>query len=726
MAKKKSADEELLQRIKDRQQMAADAGQDQRKQSLADLNFCDVEKQWPDDIKAQRDSEGRPCIVVDRLTPFVNQLTNEQRQNRQSIKVAPVDDGGDEETAEVIQGLIRHIEYSSNADVAYDRACLAQIRMGFGYFRVYSDYCDPESFDQDIKIGSIANPFMVYFDPSSILPDGSDAEWAMIAEDMSAAEYKKTYPDSQLANATPVTWESIGDEAPEWIVKDENTCRVVEYFEKTRKPIKLVRLDTGKVVKCTDGSAKIGEPYDEGIAQDIRDSFITITRWIKANAIEILESSEWPGKWIPIIPVYGQELIVNGKVMYSGIIRQMADIQRMHNYWKSAQTEAIALAPKAPWIASQAAIAGYEDTWKSSNRRNLAVLPYNDKDESGNPIEKPYRDVQEPAIQAITMAIAGTEEDFKATTGMYDPSLGNRGSADQSGRAIAQLQRQGQVGNFHFQDNLSRSLRHLGRIILDLLPHYYDGARVIRIIGADEASQTVKINQPTGEKDPKTGIDKVFDLTTGTYDVVVSAGPSYATKRQENLDIMLKLLHEVPQLGQIAADLIVSQMDTPIAKELSERFKMALPPQFHARDGQEPIPPQIQAHMQQMQQQEQQYEAALHDAMKQIEDLKSERDIKTKDMQTKLEIAAINAETSITVAEINGKSKVELAAFQGHLDRMQAGLDALVAQTQLGMSQNHEADLQASDQEHQMAMASMPSPEPNEESGPTAGGEPNA
>lgn len=661
---------DILGEARTRFKQAAQAENEQRERSFDDLKFCDPESQWPEDIRHQRDAEGRPCLTVDRLTPFIHQIVNENRQARPQPQVNPVSDGADKETAEIFQGMIRHIMYHSNGDVALDTAYESMVRCGVGYFRVLTDYADEAGFEQDILVKRIANPFLVYADPTFSEPDGSDMEWAFVTSYLPASVYRAEYPESQMAGLDDSSWKSIGDESPEWAQRDGAGCMVLEYFRRVRKSVTLCRM--------VDGSTMPKDKVPEGAEiQEERVSYQTQVEWYKLNAIEVLEKTIWPGKYIPIIPVLGTELDINGKRTWGGLIRQAKDAQRAFNYWKSAQAETIALAPRAPWVGPKGFMGNLRNVWKQVNRRPIAVLEYEAFDSQNRPLQPPTRVVQEPPIMAITNAMIGAVDDLKATTGMYDASLGNR-EANQSGVAIRQLQRQGSIGNYHYTDNLARSIRHLGRILLNLIPLIYDTKRTARILKPDDSTEVITVNGPSGKKDKVTGMEKVYDLSVGAYDVTVSVGPSYQTKRQENL-VLLESMMQGP-LGQlmagVAPDLVVSMMDFQIAPELQERLKKMLPPALQEQqEGAPTIPPQVQQQMQQSAQMIEQLTQRVHSLTDQLEQEQAK-------VQGELAKEELRAQTDIKVAEIRASADMAKAQMAAGAPEGFANANELMAQFQ--------------------------------------------
>jgi hypothetical protein len=640
-------DEEILATARKRFDLAADAERENRELALEDLDFS-VGEQWPDAIKADRIKEAKPTLTINRLPQFIQQITNDQRQNRPSIKVSPVDDGADIETAKIYQGLIRHIEYDSNADVAYDTAFDGTVRGGLGYFRVITQYCDPYSFEQEIKIKRIRNRFMVYLDPHSQEPDGSDSEWGTIFEDISWETYRSRYKEAK--NASLEDWTSIGDTVASWA--NAKTVRIAEYFYKVNKEVDMVLLDNGFVAE----KAKLPKDNPHKILKE-RKALIPTIKWVIHNGLEILDSTDWLGAWIPIVPVLGNEIDVDGKRILEGVVRHAKDPQRMYNYWASAETEMIALSPKAPFIGAEGQFKGKEDQWNSANRRNIAYLEYCPVTVGGQLAPPPTRNVYEAPVMAITNARAQSAEDLKATTGIYDAGLGNR-SNENSGVAIQRRAAQSQTANFHFVDNLQRSIRHLGRILVDLIPKVYDTPRSGRILGEDGETDIVKLNQifekPNGQK-------AQYNLNAGKYDVTVSSGPSYATKRQEAADTMMEFAKANPQAAPLIADLIAQNMDWPMAKEIAERLKKTLPPGVadDKDEKKQPIPPEAEQKMQQMSQMIDQLTATVHGQASQIETKQMELESKER-----IEFKKLEVEVALKELEVGSKESMALLAHE--------------------------------------------------------------
>jgi hypothetical protein len=714
----KEAEPKLIDIAKKRFQIASDSEADIRKEALDDLRFF-AGDQWPDEIRRAREKDGRPCLTINMMPMYTRTITNEQRQNRPSVQVNPVDDDSDPKTAEIIQGIMRHIEYESGADAAYDTAFQYAAIASFGYWRVITEYSGPMSFEQDIKIRRIRNPFTVYFDPNCKEPDYSDANWAFIIESLGKDEYKLQYPNSKMSDGTFDDWQSIGDGG--W--SDKDTCRVVEYFYKESVEKTIALLSDGSTVL----KEYLGDLPDEITIKNERKTQIEVVKWVKMNGVEVLEETDWAGRWIPIVPVLGEELDVDGKRVLQGIVRNARDPQKQYNFMASATTETIALAPKAPFIAAEGQIEGHEQEWQTANIKNQSVLTYkNVSSTNGQPMPAPQRQTFEPAIQATTMAMMQSAQDLKNTTGIQEAELGAP-SNEKSGKAILARQQQSQGANFHFADNLSRSMRHNGRIILDLIPKIYDTERVIRIIGDDGKQSTVRIGQPDPQQ--QQDVEKIYDLSVGKYDVTISTGPSFQTKRQEAVESQMQLIS-----APLILDIVVGNMDWPEAQKLAKRLKTALPPQVAQADNEEegsPIPPEVQQQLAQLLDQNQQLTQHLQSATENIEKGLSQKqaELESKERiafaqvdvdRQKLTLEYAKLQKDLVVADITAKAEGAQMAMQHEMDTISQLIDQAHEVGMAEMGHEHQQDIQEQQVEGQSQLSAQNAQQSQDSAQPTA------
>lgn len=550
------SNEEIVKLAVSRMKEAVEADRDNREEALDDLNNI-AGRQWPETIAKDREDNNRPVLTVNRLPQFTRQVTGDLRNMNPSINVVAGDQEASEEIAEVIEGLVRHIQYRSDASSVYERAAESSAQCGMGYFRIRADYEDDMSFNQEILIETIHNPFSVYFDPRAKMPTREDADYCFITEMMPLEEFNKAYSGK---SAVDVDVDGQTDGIEYWMEGDE--VIVAEYLWKEPFEITIGLLPDGRVIE---------NPQAIHNAVKTRKVQSHKVMWSKVSGKDVLEGpQELPCSYIPVVAVMGEELYVGQEIVRTSVIRFAKDPQRLYNYWRSAQTELIALQPKAPYLVTPKQVAGFETFWNEANDSNRPYLPFNPDEKAGIP----QRATPPVASQGMMQEVLTASEDMKATTGIYDASLGNR-SNEQSGVAIRQRQLESDVSTSIYADNMAKAIHIAGKIIVEMIPKIYDTARVVRILGKDDAEKMVPVN---GIQMTLDGPMQVNPLNVGKYDVKVSVGPNYSTKRQETAENMIEFVRAFPAAAGVVGDLVAKHMDWPGADEFSERLKKVLPP----------------------------------------------------------------------------------------------------------------------------------------------------
>jgi hypothetical protein len=543
--------------------------------------------------------------------------------------------------------------------------------MGWGYWRINTRYTREDSFDQEIFIDTIDNPFTVYFDPNSILPDGSDAERCLITTVMDKKIFREYYPDAD--DGANFQQRSTGDDTASWITKED--IRVAEYFWIERERAKLYLLSDG-TSGFADSDNFFARVEASGLTVvDERNSFRKAVKWIKCTALEVLEEKTMAGKYIPVVPCYGAQVIVDDKRKKYGLVRFAKDPQRMYNFWRTSMTESVALAPKAKWLLAEGQDEGHEIEWAMANIKSTPVLRYKQKDIEGQPAPVPVRLQPEPPPTGIMEAAGAISADLQMVLGVLDPNQLPSGNI--SGKALAGQQNQVDLSNFHFYDNMTRSIRHTGKIILDLIPKIYDTQRVMRIIGSDGQPDMTTINE-------QSEIGEVLnDVTVGEYDVVMDTGPGFQTKRQQAVESMMPLLTGNQELFNIAGDLVFRNMDFPGADVIADRLAAMNP--LANIDEKSDIPPEIQMRLAQSQQTIEQLQQQLQAAGLEINNRMQVAQIKEEGaMKRKLMEVTARAHNTETMAEV----KVNDQNTRSITSQNKTEIDALVKILLARMSPN--------------------------------------
>lgn len=647
-------DEELIIEAHARFQRCQDFEGDFRKLFTDDLKFVSADSdngyQWEDAMRNKRQNDARPCLTVNKTRVHALMVINEAKENRPSVKVNAVGGDASYESAQVYEGVIRHIEYQSNATDAYDTALDFQVKTGIGYWRVVTKYANDETFDQDLFIQRIRNPLTVYLDPDIKEADGSDAQFGFIFDDMKREDFDRKYP----AFKDQVSTGTLG-EYSQWCTSD--TIRVAEYYYIDYEKDTLIALPM---------PGPDGEPVTQMVLlSELRDNMAELAKvamadktiqrrsiqkpkvlWCMIAGDQIIDRSEWVGSTIPIVRVIGEECVIEGKLDRKGHVRNLKDPQRMYNYWTSSAVEHVALQTKTPYIAGARAIEGYETQWESANVENLSVLNYNDVDDQGNPLLPPQR-AEAPVMSAAYMqGMANAAEEMKMVSGQNDALMGAP-SNEISGIAIGKRSKQGVQSTMQYRDNQAKAIRYTGKILIEAIPKVYDTPRVIRILAEDGSDDSVQIDptqqQPmveTPKNDGTDGVNRAFNPAMGKYEVIADTGPDYSSKREEAFDAMTAIAVADPTFLGKAGDLYFKAGDFAMADELSERYKNSIPAEIR---GEAP-PPEQQAIQQQLDmatQQIQQLQAQLAAAMQTAADY----DKKAENKEKETEINAFKATT---------------------------------------------------------------------------------
>lgn len=658
----------------------------------ADQKFAegdsDNQFQWDEAQVRSRTGDpngARPCLTINKVRQHNLQILNDARQNKAGIEIRPVGDGATYDSAKVFEGIVRHIEYRSNATEAYEAASRHQIYGGWGYWRVLTEYIDPASFDQDIKIQRVADPLSIYLDPDIKDFDGSDARFGFVFRDVPKDVFDVEHPQwKDLAGS-----KALCEEGKSWDTPDH--VRICEYYRRREIADTLYALDDGSSILRSEIPPDLREAFDAEKEIRVRAERATTrfeVQWFKIASSRIVERNVWPGQFIPLVRVIGEETVIDGVLDRKGHTRAMKDAQRMYNFWTSAAAEFGALQGKSPFTAPARAIEGFEQYWNNANRENYSVLPWNDIAEDGSKIEKPER--ASPPVQstAYLQGMQTAANELMLVSGQYQAEMGAP-SNERSGVAIQQRQRQGDNATYHYIDHLAQAIRFTGRILIDLIPKVYDTERVVKIMAesgdqsdvqvspeADKPVQKTVNGRPVSDEELKRAqadpdmrdkVATIFNPNVGRYAVEADVGPAFATRRQEAFNAMSQILQQNQELAKIAGDILFKNADFPGADELVERIKRTIPP---AILGQATPPAE-----EQLQQQVQQLHEALGQAMQRIQDQHAklqEKDARHDDAHA---VESYRAETD-RMKVIGGADPalIQFAARQLLLEVMRSGL----------------------------------------------------
>jgi hypothetical protein len=691
-------DEKILREARRRFHRCQDWESTARNRFMMDMKFCYGDAynnyQWNAALYQSRDQANKPALTINKTHQHCLQIVNDARQNKAGIEVRPVGDGASKEAADIFEGIVRHIEYVSNAQQAYDTASWNQVVGGIGYWRLITEYSSPTTFEQEIFIRRVPNAMSVYLDPDIQEYDGSDARFGFVFRDMPKEEFDKAYPALKNSVGSDLMDDAIYTTG--WA--DDEHVRVAEYYRAIEEKDHLVALVDGTTGHESDlpvakmramAMAHLGsdDPSDaimndaDGNPMRREVSTYKVEHFLIAGD-KIADRSIWPGAYIPLIRVVGEETVIDGQMDRRGHTRALINPQQMYNFWSSSAVEQVAAQTKIPWLASMEAVGPYEQFYKVANNEDLAWLPWVAYDETGRANPKPER--TEPPVMADAylkgMQVAANE--MMMVSGQYQAVMGQQ-SNETSGKAINARQRQGDNATYHFIDHLALAIRNTGRQLIDLIPKVYDTRRVKLIMAEDgtESSVIIDPNAPQahqavptpGGAPPPAGTQPsqpdetiIFNPTIGRYDVIADVGPAYATRRQEAFNAFTQIMQASPDLMHVVGDLMFKAADFPMADDIAARLHNLVPPQ--ALGGPSPQLAELQQQFQQMNAKSQQTIGQLVQqlAEKQLEMKRLDADQAARTLHAEGEAAEDRA------AAANDDAKATLDAYRAETDRMKA------------------------------------------------------
>lgn len=651
-------DQSILDAAKKFRDEAQDYWQDIYEQGLEDKKFVTIKgAQWEGDSVAKRTKQGKPSLEINISRAYVQQQINTMRQNRPQAKVVPVDSGADPETAKVLEGLIKDVEESSNFEDALDTAAANQVHAAVGFYRIVTDYVNEKSFNQEPRFKPVENPQAVLIDPLSKALDGSDMAKALVCEWVDKDQIEKEYGKDAVSDFET-------DTDSNWSNETDKTVCIAEFFYKEQVADTLLQLTDGTIEFKSVLLKQWTEDELEEFTNNERSSSRTEIKWAKVSGCKVLEEGVFPGQYIPIFPVYGEVTWVENKRHIFSLVHFAKDPQRLFNYWKSTEAHILQKNQDEMTIVDDRGIAGFEE-WR--NPSGAAYLRFKATDENGNVIPYPTK----IGAAAPPVGILNASESAKALIpdilNMHSPQMGQEVN-NQSGKAIGLLQRQSDTAQFHFQDNLNKTIRHSARVLIGLFPILYDTEMVRRIVGADGESELVKLNaQPQTEDEQSRAIDGILnDMSVGRFDVRMDTGPSFNTQREQSFALMMQLVQSNPALFNLVADLIVINSPLLNSKEIAERVKMLVPAQALGKDKIDPE--QAKAQIQQLDQVVQKMTADLEALQKELTDKNADRNIEMMKVQ-------LQAEKDIRVAQINASSRSDVQELRGTVELLKQRID---------------------------------------------------
>lgn len=640
-------DADVLTTMRKRFEHVCTVDSENRESYIQNVKISSSADQWDEEVKKRR-GVNRPALTFNLLNLVVKQIIGDYRQNKMAIEVLPAGGASTEDKAEILAGLIRNIETDSNASLAYVNGLECSSRGNIGYIRIMTEYEADDVFNQKLVIKPVHNPLTVYFDPAAKMVTRQDAQYCLVTEMISKDEFRRLYPEAEENG-----WDIVdinSDDMEDWGTDDQ--IRVCEYFTKETATARLVAFDSGATVSIdSDDEIEALKQIGWNPIKERKANRINI-KWRKCTGSHVLEERVFKTKYIPIIPVLGEEVNIEGKTCLRSAVYYAIDAQHSYNYERSTSIERSALAAKAPWIVTQKQIEMYRDQWDTANTTPQPYLVHTP--DPAMPAGPQRIEPPSPSGADLQNSQAAAQ-DVQRTTGIFDSQIGQKTNVV-SGVGLQEQQSQGATSTFIFLDNLRSAIEQCGRVLVDWIPQVYDKERVLRIINAEDDIEMETVNQQ--KQNPLLGVTEVLnDITVGQYDVIVTAGKAFASRRKEAVDGMLTWAKNFPNQAPLVADLVIGNMDVPGGDVMAARIKRSLPPQV-VNDPDSPEGQQAAAQAQAQQQQAKQTQQQLLQAHIQTEQGKQQAEMaKSSATVVKAKAEVIKAHADVEVAQANVHSK---------------------------------------------------------------------
>ena len=686
----------IVKEAHDRFQRCMEWESDWRAQFLHDVKFANGDSkngwQWPDNIRNSRQNINRPCLTMNLIKAHNRMISNDARKNKSEVKFFGMGNGSTSEMAGVYQDLYRWVSMQSQAQAALTQAREFQIDGGIGYVRLITEYDSDDSFDVSPRIMPVDDPLAIVMDRDSQRLDRLDSRYAMVFDDVADDEFKDAYPDiAPLVGKAPL---GIGSAYSSFYMK--NRTKLMEYFRRVperKRLLSFVHLGERHTIAHDrlEMLVRDREALDRIVSDPTtRDREVMVDRveWYLIAGQRIIDQTIWPGRYIPIIPIIGEETKIEGRVDRKGHTRSMLDAQRMFNYNASAQVEYGALATKAQWIAPAKSIEEFEQVWRTINTENPAVVPYQhyDEDHPDATMPPPQRIDPPKVSEAFQVGMENAKNQFMMVTGQYENSMGEQGN-ERTGAAINARRRQGATATYHFQDNYEVGLIALGKQFLDLCPKVFDTKRTIRISVDEGMDFDLELDpglaQGYIEHRAHDGaiVKKALNPLVGKFDVAPKVGPAFDSKQEETADSLTLLMTQAPAFAPLIADLMVKNMQFDGAQEAAARLRRMVPKQALG-EGPSPAEAQLQQQVQ-----------VLQVELAKLLTKNSSDKLKLIGKEQKRDIEAYNAETQ------------RMKALQEALPLDEAGLRQVVEQLVSDSLQTNVAQIDAENEPQEEAEA---------------------
>ena len=505
----------------------------------------------------------KPRIEVNKTHLALRRIYSEYRNNRITVDFIPKDGKTGEDLADTCDGLYRADEQDSSAQEAYDNAFQEAVAGGYGAWRLrqcYEDEYDDENDKQRIKFEPIFDAdTCVFYDLNAKRRDKSDAKRCFVLSGMPRDTYEAEYDD-------PVSsWpKEITNTYFDWVTPD--VVYVAEYYriEEKTEVLHVYRGLMGEEVVKSD--AELAEdPHLEASLQargfvESRQKKVKrcqVHKYILSGSRVLKDDGIIAGKFIPIIPVFGERDFIDGIERCQGHVRLVKDAQRLANMLRSNLAEIASMSSREKPILTPEQVNGHANMWANDNIVEFPYLLVNPiTDANGQKVASgPIGYTKAPSVpQALAALMQVVEQDMQDLLG--NQQAGEQMQPNMSGKAIELIQNRIDMQAFIYMDNLAVAMKRCGEVWLSMMRDIVvEDSRRMKTVDAQGGAGSVVVNEPSYDND--TGEEVVEnDLSAADFDVVPTVGPSSDSKRAATvraLTGMMQITQDPEMLGVLGS-----------------------------------------------------------------------------------------------------------------------------------------------------------------------------
>lgn len=515
------------------------------------------EKSLSNDEVTLLQTMNRPQLEFNILESRISRLLGEMSKQEPDIVITADDEfQNDWLTLKVVEQHLRHFLLDIDNHHTRYQVYKDILAGGFGVFKVYTDYANPMSMDQVIKIDR-CEPTLCVFDKTAKYSHKGDGLWCAELFPKSKDEFMDEYPDiavntiSFRRDFAGFNWSYIND--------NSEIILIADYYEKVRREVTIVKVrddnnEMGKVMTLEQYNKMVDEWDDitvppARIGKPRKTMLDRIDRYTVMDN-EVIDYARTDYTMLPLVFADGSSVMVKDPT--NGNVRQVCrpyvynakGAQRLKNFAGICAANEVENTSQAKLIVAKEALpkeAEFREAYDNPQMANVYVFNSTYEGNPDQPINNPIREYQKPpAPPEIMQTFTSADSLVEQILGSYDAALGINNN-QLSGVAIVEGASQSNSAAMPYVVGFMQGLQRAAQIYVDLLPKYYVTPRTLPILDEEGKRHFVKLNTADGVP---------FDFDTNALNVVVKAGASFQVQKSRTIMMVKEMMGMSQEFAQ--------------------------------------------------------------------------------------------------------------------------------------------------------------------------------